>query len=125
MTGDKREIELKFAVDAQRGEAVLAGFGAGATAPRSLESRYFDTADHALRKAGFTLRVRKDGDRWTQTVKSHLAADGLGRVLSAFAPSSILAQSCYVLVRSAHRKLLSEGPRYQRSCSLRCLWREC
>jgi triphosphatase len=55
------------------------GFGAAATAPRSFESRYFDTADQALRKAGFTLRVRKDGDRWTQTVKSRLAADGLGR----------------------------------------------
>ena len=46
-------------------------------------------------------------------------------VLSAFAPGFILAQPCYVLVRSARRKLLSEGPRYQRSCSLRCLWREC
>ena len=47
------------------------------------------------------------------------------KVPSAFAPSSILAQSCYVLVRSARRKPLSERPRYQRSCSLRCLWREC
>jgi hypothetical protein len=48
------------------------------------------------------------------------AAEASG-VLSAFAPSFILAQSYYVLVGSARRKLLIEGPRYQRSaCSGVC-----
>ena len=36
---------------------------------RTIVSVYFDTADFRLRKAGFTLRVRRDGRRRLQTIK--------------------------------------------------------
>src|SRR6476661_3549557 len=36
---------------------------------KDLVSVYFDTPDWRLRKAGFTLRVRRDGRRRLQTVK--------------------------------------------------------
>jgi inorganic triphosphatase YgiF len=35
-----------------------------------LISTYFDTSDFRLRRHGFTLRVRQDGDRFVQTVKA-------------------------------------------------------
>ena len=37
---------------------------------RTLRSIYLDTADHALKKAGIALRLRRDGRRWIQTVKT-------------------------------------------------------
>jgi inorganic triphosphatase YgiF len=68
------EIELKFMVDKERGRpvwnrAIELGFAGAEPAVRELESIYYDTADKALRKAGISLRLRRDGDRWVQTVK--------------------------------------------------------
>ncbi len=68
------EIELKFMVDKERGRpvwnrAIELGL-AGAEPPvRELESIYYDTPGKALRKAGISLRIRRDGERWIQTVK--------------------------------------------------------
>lgn len=68
------EIELKFMVHKDRGRpvwnrAIELGF-AGAEPPvRQLESIYYDTPDKRLRKAGISLRIRRDGERWLQTVK--------------------------------------------------------
>lgn len=46
-----------------------------ANAPtRELLSVYYDTEDRRLRRAGWSLRVRRDGDLWTQTVKGPLGA---------------------------------------------------
>ncbi|MEK1851906.1 MAG: CYTH domain-containing protein, partial [Phyllobacterium sp.] len=36
---------------------------------RRLEATYYDTADHQLYDAGLSLRVRRSGKRFTQTVK--------------------------------------------------------
>src|SRR5687767_5469390 len=40
---------------------------------RSLESVYFDTARQELRRAGIALRLRRDGQRWLQTLKAESA----------------------------------------------------
>ena len=80
MDGDNHEVELKFEIDPERAQALIAHLAPGGAPPaRRLESTYFDTADQALRKRGFTLRVRKDGRRWTQTVKTCAASSGATR----------------------------------------------
>jgi triphosphatase len=79
MAAEPREVELKFRVPREAGEALLASLDREPDRER-LESTYFDTARCSLRKAGLTLRVRREGGRWLQTVKSSRTSDGsLGR----------------------------------------------
>lgn len=66
------EIELKLAVAPNAGatlrrDPLLVGAEGGGT--RRLFSVYYDTPDHALRKLGVGLRVRKAGRRFLQTIK--------------------------------------------------------
>lgn len=66
-----QEVELKFDVDPGDGDAIRsAGIFAGARArARQQDSLYYDTADGAVRRAGFSLRVRRSGQRYVQTIK--------------------------------------------------------
>lgn len=64
-----REIELKFAVPADRAEAVWRAIAPGSGKGKTLRSTYFDTADRRLAHADFGLRVRDDGARKIQTLK--------------------------------------------------------
>lgn len=70
------ETELKFvgpeeAVARLRTSPVLAGYAKTEHArTRALKATYFDTADLALRKAGYVLRVRDEGGQFVQTVKT-------------------------------------------------------
>ena len=80
MAGENHEVELKFEIDPEQARALIAHLSPGGAPPaRRLESIYFDTSDQALRKRGFTLRVRKDGRRWTQTVKTCATSSGATR----------------------------------------------
>ncbi|MGX7707728.1 CYTH and CHAD domain-containing protein [Methylobacterium sp. Gmos1] len=68
---EPRETELKLDVEASdiarlREHPLLAGDWT----ETELSSTYFDTPDGRLREAGYTLRVRQDGDRHIQTVKA-------------------------------------------------------
>ena len=65
------EVELKFDVEPGgvaliRAAPVLA---AAASEEQAHDTIYFDTRDGALRRAGFSLRVRRSGKRYVQTVK--------------------------------------------------------
>jgi triphosphatase len=61
-----QEVELKFVAPAGRAPDI----DALATAePRELVSIYFDTPKGSLRRAGMALRVRRDGDKFVQTLK--------------------------------------------------------
>jgi inorganic triphosphatase YgiF len=68
------ETELKFRVPAPKltslANARMAGGPAGARSRQELVSTYFDTAKHRLRRHGLTLRVRRAGDDYVQTIKS-------------------------------------------------------
>lgn len=63
------EIELKFLIAPEASNAILARLE-GREAVRQLDATYFDTADHALRKAGFGLRIRDGENGRKQTLKS-------------------------------------------------------
>jgi CHAD domain-containing protein len=79
------EVELKYrVVDLAAAERYLAadeiGPFSGSAAPRStqLEDRYVDTADGALGKAGFAVRLRQSGKGTIVSVKSLERTNGSG-----------------------------------------------
>jgi inorganic triphosphatase YgiF len=77
-----REVELKFQLP-EGSRAILEAFPAlkAATAQHNdLVSTYFDTPDRELDRSGLTLRVRRNGEVRTQTVKSR--SDGHGMAAS-------------------------------------------
>jgi inorganic triphosphatase YgiF len=63
------EIELKFLIAPEASTEILARLE-GREAVRQLDATYFDTVDHALRKAGFGLRIRDGENGRKQTLKS-------------------------------------------------------
>jgi inorganic triphosphatase YgiF len=71
MVDDNREIELKLELDDGGAEALRTHAALAELQPEITKqsSVYFDTGDGALRKAGFSLRVRKSKGRHIQTVK--------------------------------------------------------
>lgn len=71
------ELELKFQLGPGAVEALGAEFFPPENATVShLHAIYYDTPEHALRDAGFGLRVRRRGDAYTQTLK-HRGGGGL------------------------------------------------
>lgn len=75
------ETELKLKVPADelerlRRHPMLAGRALGEPVEHHLVDTYYDTPERALWQAGLTLRVRADGGRWIQTVKSANEASG-------------------------------------------------
>lgn len=72
------EIELKLELDPRDCDRIdwAALFGGP---PRRIRQYavYFDTPDHALARAGYSLRIRGDGTRRHQTVKAKRASAGI------------------------------------------------
>lgn len=64
------ETELKFGVPETAARAIDASLRRLGGRVVSIESRYFDTGDGRLAAAGVSLRLRKTGARWEQTVKA-------------------------------------------------------
>src|SRR5262249_60955760 len=76
------EIELKFAIDESMAgrlweRARKLRLTKGGRRTRKLRSIYLDTPEHALKSAGIAIRLRRDGRRWTQTVRTRAAPQGL------------------------------------------------
>jgi triphosphatase len=72
MSATSREIELKFEVnsaDVQRLKRHLARTSRKKEPGETLVSVYFDTADQTLLDHGVSLRVRRAGGKYTQTIK--------------------------------------------------------
>ncbi len=68
------EIELKYSVEPARAGAVAAALGHLPLQRATLETRYFDTPDHDLARARLTLRLRRCGRAWEQTLKAEGAS---------------------------------------------------
>ena len=75
----KREIELKLELAPEMVDRLRAHppFARQPTYRQHQDTIYFDTPDRKLRKAGLTLRVRRCGRRYVQTVKAQTEAAGL------------------------------------------------
>ena len=77
------ETELKLLLSAQdlrrlRRDPGVKARQVGRASTRRVHSVYYDTPQQALRRAGLALRLRLDGRRWLQTLKtSGQAAAGL------------------------------------------------
>ena len=65
------EVELKLEITSDAVESLKAsGVLPGDPEVRQLHAVYYDTPDHALARAGLSLRVRSSGDEHIQTVKA-------------------------------------------------------
>lgn len=73
------EVELKLEVAPEDIDRILAAIrpSGAADQPENLDSVYFDTAEHDLDEAGFSLRIRHIGSRKIQTIKAN-AGGGAG-----------------------------------------------
>lgn len=71
--GVETELKLSATPDAIADILRDPAFFDAATSTREQISTYYDTADHAIVGAGLSLRVRRIGDRWVQTVKAEAA----------------------------------------------------
>ena len=75
------EVELTLGGDpAALDRGWRAAVQGGGERARRLRSTYFDTGDFRLRRRGFTLRIREDGERLVQTLKSERPSEA-GAVL--------------------------------------------
>jgi len=74
------ETEIKLIFEGRalgalaKAEAILAA-AEGPVRRRRLKSTYYDTGDRLLFRRGYTLRIRQDGPRWTQTIKAEGPSD--------------------------------------------------
>ena len=68
------EIELKFGVDAKRAAAIDAALRRSPSRRVRVESRYFDSDDLCLARAGLSLRLRRTGRLWEQTLKARTSS---------------------------------------------------
>lgn len=90
------ELELKFQVPDERLEAVRRMLHDGPAQRTRLQAVYVDSPDRVLAGAGIALRVRREGDRWVQTLKArgdgpmarleHNVVVGEGEVVPALDP---------------------------------------
>ncbi|HEX3139034.1 MAG TPA: CYTH domain-containing protein, partial [Rhizobacter sp.] len=79
-SASQREIELKLGLTERQAPAVAAELDAhGPVVTTLLQAHYFDTADGLLARAGLSLRLRLEGERWVQTLKASGAVAQLDR----------------------------------------------
>ncbi|HEX7693967.1 MAG TPA: CYTH domain-containing protein, partial [Sphingomonas sp.] len=73
---DPIEVELKLEFDPSDRDRIVAAIPVDQSAARTvhLVTTYFDTPRRAVRRAGYSVRIRRQGSLRTQTVKADGAA---------------------------------------------------
>jgi inorganic triphosphatase YgiF len=71
------ETELKLAITAGSPSALRRLIKGSGWTRVDIDDTYFDTPAQLLRERGLALRVRRDGDRWLQTLKATQRAAGV------------------------------------------------
>lgn len=66
----QNETEIKLEIPAAAEAAVAAAVCTASARRTRLQAVYFDTADRRLAAARMALRLRREGDRWVQTLKA-------------------------------------------------------
>lgn len=112
------ECEIKLAIDSAgasriRKSPVLHDHALSKPEEREHVDRYFDTPDFTLRKHGFALRVRTDGERHVQTLKGggnvlaglHQRTELESEVASENPDHDVLARQLHEALPALERKL--------------------
>ncbi len=76
-----QELELKLLIDEAAAReiwnrALQVHLASVRPRARKIKSTYVDTPDHSLHRKGISLRLRRDGRRWLQTVKAGASLNG-------------------------------------------------
>lgn len=108
-----QEIELKLEVEPETLDKVLAHPLLQAEAHDSpvtqdLHSTYFDTPDQGLRKAGISLRIRRNGNRRIQTIKAARSSSGVALARSEWEHEVESEDPDYTRVRGSALKPVME-----------------
>lgn len=77
MSDTNTEIELKLALVKGSLARARRAIGDVDLEQTAIEDVYFDTPDAALRRRGLVLRLRRDGNRWLQTLKAASKGHGV------------------------------------------------
>lgn len=99
-----KEFELKFQVPSERLAEVEAALQRGPGRSTRLRTRYFDTPDEALARAGLVLRVRQEGGECVQTAKGP-GRGGFERLEHEFALESGCADISPLIARHRGHRL--------------------
>jgi len=115
------EIEFKLAiapgdVERLRAHPHLREVSLGPAQTRPLDNRYFDTPDHLLAQNAMALRLRRDGERWVQTLKT--AGHGTGAMSTRHEWEMPVAGPRLELARLARTPLARLRPMRELAASL-------
>ena len=106
-----REVELKLraspeAVALLLGSPLLSAGIPGLSSAQKLDAAYYDTADLRLQKRGVSLRVRREGDRFVQTIKTGSSTAGaLDRIEWETIVPNLSPRPDWVMDKAAHALL--------------------
>ena len=120
MRHEQRELEIKFQLSksdvARLNRRLLTKkLTSGEPSTQQLRSIYFDTASYSLRKMGVSLRLRKQGNIWIQTVKADKSIrSGVSNPIEIELPVKAgkpdLAKLRHTALARAVRKAVGEAP---------------
>ncbi|MCZ4281520.1 CYTH domain-containing protein [Kiloniella laminariae] len=108
------EVEIKLLLQPEelavfRRSPFLKDLTLGKATLHRLLTRYFDTADHALKDKKMTFRLRRESGQWVQTVKSKEADAGIVKQRAEFTAPSVTGEPDLELIEDRKLRAKLEG----------------